>query len=533
LRLATPVVLLALLAACGTSAPPNGETDPEHTEDAEQEEDFLTSEETESEEQVSARGQGGTLRLFYHQAPTTLNPHLSQSNKDLNASRITYEPLASFDKNGEMVPFLATEVPSLDNGGVASDGTSVTWQLKEDVLWSDGEPFTADDVLFTYEYVSNPDVASTSAAAYAGIDSVEVLDEDSVRVNFKAPTAAWFLPFVGPQGMILPRHVFEEHNGPDAADAAANLLPVGTGPYRVTDFVEEDILIIGDNAVSTVKIVYEANPFFREPDKPFFGTVELQGGGDINLAVLATKEGLVDFAWNIRVGEEALTDMESGGNAVAVVALGPFVERIMINFTDPNSETAGGERSSVEFPHPFLTDEAVRQAIALAIDREAVADVYGRSGRFTPNIATQPAYIDSPNTSYEYNPARAELLLEEAGWVDSDGDGIREKDGVELRILFQTSIEPLRQFAQQQVKSDLEAIGFEVELKTIDSSIFFGSPENTIDTRRQFYGALHGRLDLCRDCPAGERLGAGELGSLLQPGIRCLVRRRAYRTGPG
>ena len=96
-----------------------------------------------------------------------VNPHLSSGTKDLSASRITYEPLASFNKDAELVPFLAAEIPSLENGQVAADGTSVTWRLKQDVRWADGIPFTADDVLFTYQYVTNPDVKSSSAAPTA------------------------------------------------------------------------------------------------------------------------------------------------------------------------------------------------------------------------------------------------------------------------------------------------------------------------------------------------------------------------------
>jgi peptide/nickel transport system substrate-binding protein len=220
----------------------------------------------------------GTLRLFYWQAPTIVNPHLSPGTKDLSASRITYEPLASYDKDGNMVPFLAAEIPSLENGGVASDGKSVTWKLKPGITWSDGKPFTADDVVFTYEYVTNPEVKSTSAASYDGIERVEAVDDLTVRVVFNDVNPAWSLPFVGSLGMIIPRHVFQDFNGPNASEAPGNLAPVGTGPYRVVEFTTEDVLFIGEDAVETIKIVYEANPFFREPEKPFFGGIELQGG---------------------------------------------------------------------------------------------------------------------------------------------------------------------------------------------------------------------------------------------------------------
>lgn len=436
------------------------------------------------------RGQGGTLTLLYFQAPTIVNPHLSQGDKDLSASRITYEPLASFNKDGTMMPLLAAEIPNLDDGSLAADGTSVTWKLKEDIKWADGEPFTASDVLFTYQYITNPDVKATSISAYAEVDKVEVLDEFTIKVSFKEPTTSWYAPFVGQFGMIIPRHIFEAYIGSNAADAPENLEAIGTGSYYVSEFRNEDVLIIGGNAVSTNKIIYEINPHYRDPNKPFFSKVELRGGGDLELAVQAGKEGAVDYVWNAAVSEDTLVDAESTGNALAIGAPSSFVERIMLNFSDPKKETADGERSSVQFPHPFLSDLLVRQAIAMAINREEIAALYGRGGTPTTNILAEPPIYASENNHYQYNPTKAAELLEQDEWIDSDGDGIREKDGVELRMTFLTSIQTLRQRTQEQVKKDLEAIGIEVELRQVDSSIFFGPPTETTDTRRQFYADL-------------------------------------------
>ena len=473
-------LLLLVLVGCGAPAATPLPTEPEPTQVA-------TEAATET---APARGQGGTLTLLYFQAPTVVNPHLSPGTKDLSASRITYEPLASFDKDGKLIPILAAEIPSLENGQVASDGKSVTWTLKQDIKWGDGEPFTADDVLFTFQYIINPEVKSSSAGSYSDVESVEALDDHTVKVNFKQPTAAWDTPFVGPFGMIIPRHLFEEYNGANFADAPANLQAIGTGPYFVSEYRKEDVLIIGGNAVSTVKIIYEINPYYREADKPFFRNVELQGGGDLNLAGQAAKEASVDFAWNLALPEETLVDIESGGKMRVLAPPSAFVERIMINFTDPNKETADGERSSLQFTHPFLSDLQVRRALVMAIDREAIAAPYGRGGQLTTNILVEPSFFASPNNAFEYNPQKAAALLEEAGWIDSNEDGVREKDGVELRLVFQTSIQPLRQAAQEQVKKDLEAIGFAVELKQVDASIFLGPPKDTTDTRRQFYADL-------------------------------------------
>lgn len=443
-----------------------------------------------TEAAAGKRGEGDTLRLIYFQAPTIVNPHLSAGTKDLSASRIVYEPLASYNQDGNLVPFLAAEIPSLENGGVAADGKSVTWKLKQGVKWADGQPFTADDILFTYEYISNPEVKSTSAAVYKDIARIEVIDDYTVKIVFKTVNPAWGLPFTGPQGAILPRHIFEAYNGPNAPDAPANLEAIGTGPYQVVEYKKEDVIIVGGSAVNTIKIIYEPNPYFREADKPYFSRVELLGGGDVTVAAQTIQDGLVDFAWNLQVPNKVLDELEAGGKAVALPVPTSFTERIMLNFTDPNKETADGERSSIQFPHPFLTDKRVRQAMAMAIDRQTIADAYGRGGILTNNLLIEPPAYNSPNTSIEFNPKKAAALLDEAGWKDSDGDGVRDKDGVKLKVLFQTSVQPLRQMAQEVVKKNLEAIGFEVELKNIDSSLFLGPPKDTTDTRRQFYADL-------------------------------------------
>jgi peptide/nickel transport system substrate-binding protein len=439
------------------------------------------------------RGAGGTLRLYYWQAPTTLNPHLSAGTKDYSASRITYEPLASYDKEGRLVPFLAAEIPSLENGGVAADGRSVTWKLKPGLVWSDGVPFSADDVLFTYEFATNPDVGSTSSSAYSGIERVEVVDPTTVTIHFSDVTPGWSLPFVGVQGMIIPRHNFGDYNGPNAAEAPGNLAPVGTGPYKVLEYKTEDILLIGEDAVSTIKITYVPNSFFRELDKPFFSTVELRGGGgDSDAAAHVVGDDQADFAWNVQTADATLDGLVADGRHAVLQTFDPFVERLMINFTDPNAETADGERSSVQFPHPFFTDKRVRQAFAHATNRDAVAALYGRGGRATTNLLVQPTSVASTATAnmYPFDLAKAAALLDEAGWIDTDGDGVRDKDGLPMRVVFLTSISVVRQGAQEIIKNDLGSIGVDVELKSVDSSIFLGPIGESTNTRRQFYADL-------------------------------------------
>jgi peptide/nickel transport system substrate-binding protein len=437
------------------------------------------------------RGEDGTLRLLLWQAPTTLNPHLSDAQKDQTASRLVYEPLASVDANGALVPFLAAEIPSRENGGVAADGRSVTWKLKEGLKWADGEPFIADDVVFTYEYIANPEVGAKTRKIYDVVDRVEALDDHTVKVHFKSVDPAWLVPFVGRNGMIIPRHLFQAYSGENAGQAPANQLAVGTGPYRVAAFQEEDILIIGEDIVNTIKIVYEINPYYREHDKPHFDRVELRGGGDPRTAARALfEEGLVGYAWNLQVDANLLEALEAVGLARLVVTPIPSVERIELNFTDPNRAIADGERSSVKFPHPILSDRRVRQALSLGIDRAEIAAIYGRTGSLTTNIIVAPKTYASPNTSWSYDLEQAAALLHEAGWVDSDGDGVRDKEGVPLRLVFQTSANDVRQQTQDIVRRCLGSIGVEIEPKVVDASILYGPPGKNTNTVRHFYADL-------------------------------------------
>jgi peptide/nickel transport system substrate-binding protein len=167
-----------------------------------------------------------------------------------------------------------------------------------------------------------------------------------------------------------------------------------------------------------------------------------------------------------------------------------MVERILINQADPNRATADGERSSVQYPHPFLSDLRVRQAFSLAIDREAIAALYGPSGRTTSNVLVSPEIYASPNTHYEYNLQKAASLLDEAGWKDTDNDGVRDRDGVRMSVTFQTSVDAQRQQAQAIVKRTLESIGVEVKLKIVEPSVFLSNDPTNTGNRSHFYADL-------------------------------------------
>jgi peptide/nickel transport system substrate-binding protein len=427
--------------------------------------------------QTDSANNNKLLKMIYWQAPTILNPHLSTGFKDSEASRITLEPLATFNPEGKLIAVLALIIPTEENGGVAQDGLSVTWKLRQDVKWSDGEKFTADDVVFTYQFIINPKVGSVNSADYGVVKNVEALDEYTVKVTFKEITPAWYSIFVGGAGMILPQHLYQQYNGENAREAPFNLIPVGTGAYTVSQFKPGD------------SVIYQPNPHYRQPESQNFERIEIKGGGDATSAARAVLQtGDADFAYNLQVESNILDELSRGNKGKIITNFGSQSERILLNYTDPNQETSEGERSSVKFPHPFLSDVKVRQAFGLSIDKETIANqLYGITGKSTSNFLLAPPEFVSTNTMSEFNLEKAAQLLDEAGWKDTNGNGIRDKNGMEMKVLFQTTVNPLRQKTQGIIKQNWQSLGIEVELKSIDASIFFSSDPSNSDTVERFY----------------------------------------------
>jgi peptide/nickel transport system substrate-binding protein len=420
------------------------------------------------------RGGGGALRTLWWQGATLLNPHFAVGTKDQDGCRIFYEPLASWDPDGQLYPVLAAEIPDLENGGLAKDGMSVTWKLKKGVTWHDGKPFTAEDVVFNWQYSIDPGTAATTSGSYKDV-KVEKVDDHTVKLLFSKPTPFWADAFVGVRGMIIPKHLFADYIGGKSRDAPANLKPVGTGPYKFVDFKPGDM------------VRGEINTNYHEENRPYFDTIEIKGGGDaVSAARAVLQTGEYDYAWNLQVEDEILLRLEKGGKGRTDMSPGGNIEHIGLNSTDPWTEV-DGERSSTKTKHPLLTDKAVRQALGMLIDRQSVQDhIYGRTGIATGNFVNNPKPFESKNTKWEFNVEKASKLLEDAGWKKGS-DGIREKGGKKLKFVFQTSINTPRQKTQAIIKQACQKAGVDLELKSVTASVFFSSDVANPDTYPHFY----------------------------------------------
>jgi peptide/nickel transport system substrate-binding protein len=428
------------------------------------------------------RGEGGELRILVPQGASALSVHNATGGKDIAAGSIISEPLLAYAPDTSLVPILVSDVPSLENGLLAEDLSTVTFNLLPDVQWNDGEPFTADDVVFTWEWNVDPANGSIDRVSWELISGVEAIDDLTVQVTFAEPTIGWFQPFGSNLGVIYPRHFWD---GKDAAAANTEFAssPIGTGAFVLESLAPND------------QVIYAANENYREPNKPYFSRVIVKGGGDAPSAVRAVTETADwDLAFTLQIDSQTLQAV-LGDKGGIYGPPGTGVEKIQFNFSDPNTEV-DGQRSEKNTPHPFLTDKAVRQAIAYAIDRQTLSDRLYSGAPSEPvavNILAGMGIYESPNTTWEFNMEKAAQLLDEAGWV-LNGD-VREKDGVPLSIKYVTTTAEVRKRVQAVVKDSLVELGFAVELVQVDGGVFFDGAAGNDQNFTHFYSDMQEYTD--------------------------------------
>ncbi|HYV22269.1 MAG TPA: peptide ABC transporter substrate-binding protein [Candidatus Bathyarchaeia archaeon] len=418
---------------------------------------------------------------MYWQAPTILNVHQATGTKDADAARLIQEPLASWGVDGKPSPNLVKEIPTVANGGVSSDFTTITWHLLDGLKWSDGTAVTADDVVFTSKYMADEATADVNSNYMDGVKSVVATNPTTITVTYSAATANPYQFGTGGGNEIMQKAQFEKCMGAKASECPENLKPIGTGPYKLTEFKSGDV------------VTYEINTNYRDPKKPFFKTVQMKGGGDALSAARAVfQTGDVDYAWNLQVEAPVLKSLIQGSTKGDYLGKASSnVERVNINFANPDP-ALGDSRSEPTTKHPFFNGPdglIVRQALAMATDRATIGDqLYGGlTGTPTCNQLLGNPDWESKNTASmsvcKFDAAAANKLLDDNGWVKGS-DGVRAKNGVKLNILFATTVNALRQKEQDILKANWQAVGFKVELRSITSGVFF---TNAADGADRFY----------------------------------------------
>ena len=354
----------------------------------------------------------------------------------------------------------------------------MTWKLKKDVAWHDGKPFTADDVVATWEWAADPASAAVTSGAYKDIARIDKLDSHTAKITFTRPAPFPFEPFCGPNGQVLPKHVFEPFKGAKSREAPANLKPVGTGPYRIVDFKPGDA------------VKAELNPNYHVPNRPFFDTLEMKGGGDAASAARAViQTGEYDYAWNMQVEDDILLRLEQGGRGKVEIVYGGNIEFIGVNFSDPWTEV-DGEWSSPKSKHPFLSDPAVRQALNLLVDRSAVQEqIYGRQGRTSANFLNAPSKFRSGNMKWEFNVEKANRYSSRPGGRRAP-TASAPRTASASRSCTRRPPTPRARRPRPSSSRPRAKAGIEVEIKAVVASVFFGSDPANWDTFPHFKADL-------------------------------------------
>jgi len=456
-RIIGAILLIATLALAACAAPATPTPEGEETAPPAETEAPSSPEPEEEEEDT----EGGTVVLILPEEPTTLNMYMSAAAVVRQVADATSATgLVTVDENGEFQPVLATELPTLENGGLSEDLLTVTWNLRPGLLWSDGEPLTSDDVKFTWEAVSHPDSGAVIAEGFNQIESVETPDELTAVVTYSEPFAGYLNQFT--YG-VLPRHATGAPE--DMMNWDWNREPVGAGPFVLSEWKAGE------------SITLERNPYYFEEGKPRLDELVfvIVPEPAAQTAMMMRGEAQVHL-WPGEEEEEEYNEL-LGDMGAQITVPGTWNMAIEFNMSQPFDDDPGPTP-----PHPILGDIRVRQAIASAIDYETLL------AQVMPNTApsTNPFaygwYECDIARQYPYDPDTANQLLEEAGWVMGN-DGIRVADGAEyaedgtrltMELQGYTNFEPLQR-TEEFIVENLREVGVEARIQNYDFSIIFGS----------------------------------------------------------
>ena len=363
----------------------------------------------------------------------------------------------------------AVEVPSVDNGGVSEDGLTVTINLKEGIIWEDGDPFDCEDVVFTWETYNHPESGAVSTAGWEDVESISCEDDNlTVVMNY----SQFYAPFKSQASdSLLPSHI-----GLDSADMQNweyNRDPLALGPFKMDEWVSGDHMTISRN---------ENYEYWATEGKPYVDTIILRWIESREVGKQLIQTGELDFLWDLI--EADIPEAETWEGVVVSNVPSVGTERLVFNLADPEMDAPCAEALQDNAnPHWALGDLKVRQAIQYGIDKHTINDklLYGLATVGTQEQNLGWAKADIPES--EYDPEMAKTLLEEAGWTDEDGDGVREcngcpyaEDGTALKLKIQTtSGNKLREQAEQVIMEMMAEIGIEFFIENVPSSELFAS----------------------------------------------------------
>ena len=408
-----------------------------------------------------------SITIVIAEDPPSFNAIVGDTGYDALVMNLVLLGLTGVDPDGNIYPELAAELPSIENGGVVADeaaGTmDVTWKMRQDVKWADGKPVTADDVVFTWDAIMNPDTGIwVRGSDY--VDSVEKVDDYTVIFHYSSVYPGYLIQLGGEQLVVWPAHYCDPQQGFVAWDCASK--PLSDGPFIMKEWN------VGDH------LSFERNPTYFEAGKPGIDEIIVRIVPEETVRKQMMIQGEADvYMW---ATETVINDLVNEPNVK--ISSSPYGRWVMRLF--PN-EASKGSTDPQTSQHPFLSDVRVRQAIRMAVDIDTIVNqiFLGYGKPIWTEFYRKPYICEVPRPVYQ--PDEAKKMLEEAGWKDTNGDGYREcsgcttaKEGTPMKLNFYTYAEygePL-QLTQQYIADNLKKIGIETQLNTFEGSVMWADP---------------------------------------------------------
>ncbi len=374
---------------------------------------------------------GGTYVEGLAGRPAAINPLFSQYNQaDADLVSLIFSGLTKINEKGEVIPDLA------QRWEISEDGLTYTFYLRDGLLWHDGAPFTAEDVAFTVRALQEPEFQGPPELATLW-RAVRVKAEGEKVVSFTLPEP--FAPFLAHTSLgILPQHLLEGVPARELLPHPFNFQPVGTGPFRVVELTADHIVL-------------EANPHYYGP-KPYLERLEFKFYPDHRAIFNAYGRGEVEGISQVLAQDLSEVRQEEGLRLYSAPLSGYTL--VFLNLEAP-----------------VFQEKEVRQALLWAIDRQRIIDqILDGQGvvAHSPILPNSWAY-NQDIQRYGYDPRRAEALLDQAGWIDSDQDGVREKEGVPLEFPLLTNEDPLRLRIIEEMAREWAEVGVRVRTEVLDT----------------------------------------------------------------
>lgn len=398
----------------------------------------------------------GRMIVGLSQEPTVFHPLMAHIETDDGVIFSVFDALFRISPDGVVLPNLAAEVPDQTNGGISEDGLNWRIRLRDDVRWHDGEAFTAEDVKFTLELITNPDFRAWRTTGHSLVRDITVVSPTEITWRMEEA----FAPYISflTETFIVPKHILEKETDPNAG--AFHQAPIGTGAFKWGERIAGDRLELVAN-----------DDYYGEG--PYIENLIFKYIPDMTVLYTQFRSGDIDIVGQAYITPDNYAEAQTLADRVVTLVPKGSVESIYLNQEKPQ-----------------FKDRAVREALYAAIDRRAIIDAlnYGVPRETETFMPTQSVFYNPDLPKHEFNLDRARQLLDDAGWVPG-ADGIRAKDGVRLSFKNSTTAGAhLREQAQQFIQQTFAEIGVEMQIENLPSAVMWGD----FWTQSQFDSAMVG-----------------------------------------